>query len=127
MELATEVLSLPRLQAHPNSYLKKMLEKSREQVRLLKQGGKLQNINKQQEPLYKDNDPGTAEVTNVNCYEGYAPVSSFKESLYDSSLIQVIVDKNKNQGTAKYMKIMDLVTYIAHKWRHIVFLKHNKI
>ena len=63
-----------------------MLEKSKEEVRLLKQGGKVQNISQQQEPFSKDNDPGTAEVNHVNCYEGYTPVSSFKESPYDSSL-----------------------------------------
>ena len=73
-----------------------MFRKSREQIRLLKQRGKLQDISKQQGPLYEDNDPGTAEVNHVNCYEGYAPVSSFKESPYDSSLLQVIVDKNKH-------------------------------
>ena len=32
MELATEVLSPPWLQAHPSSYLEKMLNKSREQI-----------------------------------------------------------------------------------------------
>ena len=81
----------------------------------------------QQGPLYQDNDPGTAEVNHVNCYDCYAPVPLFKESPYDSSLLQVIVDKNKHQGSAKCMKIMGLVTYITHKWRDKAFLKHNKI
>ena len=85
MELATNVLFPTWLQAHPNSYLKKMLEKSREQVRLLKQGGKVQTVSKQQEPLSKGNDPRTAEVNYANSYEGYAPVFSFKETPYDSS------------------------------------------
>ena len=66
------------------------------------------------------------EVNHVNYYEGYIPVSSFKESLYDSSLLQVIVDNNKHKGSARCMKIMGLVTYITHKWRDKVFLKHNK-
>ena len=104
-----------------------MLNKSREHIRLLKQGGKVNDISKQQGSLYEDNDPGTAEVNHVNCYKGYVLVSSFKESPYDSSLLQVIVDKNKHQGSAKCMKIMGLVTYITHKWRDKVFLKHNKI
>ena len=44
MELATKILSPPWLQVHPSNYLKRMLNKSREHIRLLKQGGKLQNI-----------------------------------------------------------------------------------
>ena len=84
MDLANEVLFPPWLQAHPNSYLENMLNKSREQIRLLKQGGKLDSIGKQQGPLYEDNVPGAANVNHINCYEGYTPISSFKESPYDS-------------------------------------------
>merc|ERR1712002_1018686 len=36
MELATEVLSLQWLQTHPNNYLEKLLNKSKEQIKLLK-------------------------------------------------------------------------------------------
>ena len=85
MDLAKEVLFPPWLQAHPNIYLEKMLNKSREQIRLLKQGGKLDSIGKQQRPLYEEIDPEVAKVNNVNCYEGYVLLSSLKESLYDSS------------------------------------------
>merc|ERR1711942_179344 len=60
MDLAKEVLFPPWLQAHPNSYLEKMLNKSREQIRLLKQGGKLNDVSKYRVTLYEDNDPGTA-------------------------------------------------------------------
>ena len=77
-----------------------MLDKSREQIRLLKQEGKLDNIGNQQGPLYEDIDRGAAKVNHVNCYEGYALISSLKESPYVSSLLQVIVDKNKHQRSA---------------------------
>ena len=66
MDQAIYVLFQTWLQTHPNNYLKKMLEKSKEQVRLLKQGGKVQYISKQQEPLSKDNDLGTIEVNPVH-------------------------------------------------------------
>ena len=46
MELATDVLFPSWLQAHPNSYLEKMLNNSREQIWLLKQGGKVNNLSK---------------------------------------------------------------------------------
>ena len=70
MTLATEVLFPPWLQVHPNNYLEKMLNNSREQIQLLKQGGKVNNLSKQQGSPYEDNDPGTGEVNHVNCYEG---------------------------------------------------------
>ena len=105
----------------------KMLNKSREQIRLLKQGGKLDSISKQQGPLYEELDPEAAQVNHINCYEGYAPISSFQECPYDSSLLQAIVDNNKHQGSAKFMKIMGLVTYTAEKWRDTVYLKLNKV
>ena len=114
MDLAKEVLFPPWLQAHPNSYLEKMLNKSREQIRLLKQGGKLDSFRKQQEPLDEEIDSKAAKVNHINCYEGYYLILSFKENPYDSSLLQTIVDNNKHQGSAKCMKIMGLVTYAAH-------------
>ena len=54
MELATEVPSPQWLQTHPNNYLEKLLNKSKEQIKLLKQGGKLNNCKKQQEPPDKE-------------------------------------------------------------------------
>ena len=98
-----------------------MIEKSKEQVKLLKQGGKMQNFNKQQEILSEGEDPKTTKVNYVNCHERYAPVSTFKESPYDSSLMQVIIDKNKHLGTTKCMKIMGLLTYFAHKCKIVYF------
>ena len=77
----------------------------------------MRTVDKQQEFLSEGSNPKTTEVNYVNCYEGYAPVSSFKESPYDSSLLQVIINKNKHLETAKCMKIMGLFTYFAHKWQ----------
>ena len=62
-----------------------MLEKSKEQVKLLKQGGKVQPVEEQQEILSEGDNSKTMKVNYVECQEGYAPVSSFKESPYDSS------------------------------------------
>ena len=104
-----------------------MLENLKEQVRLLKQRGKVQTGHKQQEVLSQSEDPKTTEVNYVNCFEGYAPFSSFKESPYDSSLLQVIIDKNKHLGTAKCIKIMGIFTYFAHKWQDKVSLNLTRI
>ena len=90
MTLATEVLFPPWLQVHPNNYLEKMLNNSREQIQLLKQGGKANNLIKQQGSLYEENDPGTVEANHVNCYEAYIPISSFQ----GKSLRQFITPSN---------------------------------
>ena len=104
MELATYIPSPDWLQTHPKNYLNKMLEKSKEQVKLLKQGGKVQTVDKQQEFPSEGDNPKTIEVNYVNYHEGFAPISSLKECPYDSSLMQVIIDRNKHLGSAKCIK-----------------------
>ena len=68
MDLAKEVLFPPWLQAHPNSYLEKILNKLREQIKLLKQGGNGSHSGNQQNPLHKDFISETVEANHVNYY-----------------------------------------------------------
>ena len=68
-----------------------MLNKSREQITLLKQGGKLDSIRKQQEPLYEEINSEAAKVNHINCYEGYTPISSFKDDPDDKSIFQLLL------------------------------------
>ena len=84
------------------------------QIKLLKQGGKLSSSRNQQDPLHEDTNSEAAQVNYVNYYEGYAPILSFKDNPYDNSLFKTIVTRNKHKGSAKFMKIMGLVTYAAH-------------
>ena len=88
MELDKCVLVLDWLQKHPIKYLDKMLKNLREQVKLLKQGGKVQPMEEQQKYLSEE-----VSVNYVECQEGYALVSSFKENPYDSSMLQIITYK----------------------------------
>ena len=52
-----------------------MLEKSKEMVKLLKQGGEEQPVEEQQEILSEGDNPKTTEVNHVECHEDYDPVS----------------------------------------------------
>ena len=121
MGLAKEVLSLPWLQAHYNKYLERILNKSKETIKLLKQGGNGPQSGNQ------DVTTETVQANHVNCYERYIPISVLKGDPYDSSLFQTIVDNNKIQGSAKCMKMIGLVTYAAHNGRDTVYLRCNKV
>ena len=52
--------------------------------------------------------------------------SSFKEGHNDSSMLQAIVYIHKHQGTAKFMKVMGLITYIAKNGVTLLFFKRTK-
>ena len=70
--------------------------------------------------------PDQVEVQHVNCYEGYIPRHSIQRGTYNTSLLQGLIDRNKHKGSAYCVKIMGLVTYIAHKLRDRKFLKKEK-
>ena len=69
----------------------------------------------QQDPLYGETNSEATLVNHDNYYERYALILAFKDNPYDNSLFKTIVTRNKHKGSAKCMKIMGLVTYIAHK------------
>ena len=113
------------LQQHPITYLDKLLSKSQEKIKSLLQGGvSAMEPNHQAQP---DEDlPDEVEVRHVNCYEGYIPRHSIQGGTYDTSLLQGLISRNNHKEYAYCMKIMGLVTYIAHKWRDRTFLKRRE-
>ena len=125
IQIAKEVLASSWLQELPSNYLDKMLSKYQEQIKLLMQGGKSMT-NSTHENLYKNNNPEPVEVNHINCYVGYALTYSLKERSYDSSCLQIVVDRNKHKGSAFCMKVISLATYVAQIWRDKAFLSTRK-
>ena len=75
--------------------------------------GKKSMIGSIHENHYNSNNPISAGVNYINCYEGYMPTHSIKSRPYDTSGMQGVINRNKHKGSAYCMKIMGLATYIA--------------